>query len=157
MSTGIRAARARLLGIRQPFRLEANHRLEPDEWSELATYRICLPQIEPADHLIIASVPSVSFPRSITSIHQQHRRCRISKTLWCHFSAHANEAYTNDHAPKSPLWVTQSNCEDHQSILHFCPRSKPKLITSSYHSCGSAPKFLSFEVPPCFEATHFVP
>lgn len=56
MSIGNRSAKVRPLDIRQPFRLPAHHRLEPDEWPQLATYRFCLPQTEPVDHLI-ASIP----------------------------------------------------------------------------------------------------
>src|SRR5215469_11820687 len=59
MSIGIQAAKIRLLDTRQSFRLEAEHHLAPGEWSEPATYRFCLPQTEPADHLI-ASAPYVS-------------------------------------------------------------------------------------------------
>src|SRR5262252_2324464 len=59
MSIGVRAARVRLLDIRQPFRLEANRLLAPDEWPERATYRFYLPQTEPADHLIVA-VPCIT-------------------------------------------------------------------------------------------------
>ena len=51
---GIRATMVRRLGARQPFRLEANHRLEPNEWTKLATYPYCLLQTEPADHLIVS-------------------------------------------------------------------------------------------------------
>jgi len=58
MSIGVLAARVRLLDIRQPFRLEANRLLAPDEWPELAIYRFYLPQTEPADHLIVA-VPCI--------------------------------------------------------------------------------------------------
>src|SRR6516165_8350065 len=59
MSIGVRASRVRLLDIRQPFRLEANRLLAPDEWPERATYPFCLPQNEPADHLIVA-VPCIT-------------------------------------------------------------------------------------------------
>src|SRR5262249_27499130 len=62
MSIGIRVAKLRLLDTRQSFRLGAEHRLEPDEWPELATHRFCLPQTEPVDHLI-ASAPYVWNPR----------------------------------------------------------------------------------------------
>src|SRR5215813_9162162 len=62
MSIGIRVAKIRLLDTRQSFRLGAEHRLEPDEWPELATHRFCLPQTEPVDHLI-ASAPYVRNPR----------------------------------------------------------------------------------------------
>src|SRR5262249_20599339 len=62
MSIGIRVAKIRLLDTRQSFRLGAEHRLEPDEWPELAKHRFCLPQTEPVDHLI-ASAPYVRNPR----------------------------------------------------------------------------------------------
>jgi len=62
MSIGIRVAKIRLLDTRQSFRLGAEHRLEPDEWPELATHRFCLPQTEPVDHLI-ASAPYVRNPQ----------------------------------------------------------------------------------------------
>ena len=62
MSIGIRVAKIRLLDTRQSFGLGAEHRLEPDEWPELATHRFCLPQTEPVDHLI-ASAPYVRNPR----------------------------------------------------------------------------------------------
>src|SRR5215469_3767752 len=73
MPIGIRATMVRRLGARQPFQLEANHRLEPNEWTKLATYPYCLLQTEPADHLIV-SVPYISLcaePRSIASILRQ--------------------------------------------------------------------------------------
>src|SRR5215471_20449869 len=73
MSIGIRVAKIRLLDTRQSFRLGAEHRLEPDEWPELARHRFCLRQNERVDHLI-ASAPYVS-----TSIHQQNMRSRSVK------------------------------------------------------------------------------
>src|SRR5215472_2807646 len=59
MSMGIRATMVRRLGARQPFRLEANCRLEPNECTKLATHPYRLLQTEPADHLIV-SVPYIS-------------------------------------------------------------------------------------------------
>src|SRR5215469_10494738 len=91
MSIGIRVAKIRLLDTRQSFRLGAEHRLEPDEWPELATHRFCLPQTEPVDHLI-ASAPYVDYLDPSTEY-----AIPISKTLWSHSSAYAKEACTNDH------------------------------------------------------------
>src|SRR5215469_2854396 len=81
MSIGIRVAKIRLLDTRQSFRLGAEHRLEPDEWPELATHRFCLPQTEPVDHLI-ASAPYVSYLDPSTEY-----AIPVSKTLSCHSSA----------------------------------------------------------------------
>src|SRR5215467_10069171 len=102
MSIGIQAAKIRLLDTRQSFRLGAEHRLEPDEWPELATHRFCLPQTEPVDHLI-ASAPYVEPPESIThpkldEPHVKHRsdyrvgKAGIAHTLihlsvLCHFKS----------------------------------------------------------------------
>src|SRR5215472_8394360 len=75
MSIGIRVATIRLLDTRQSFRLGAEHRLETDEWPELATHRFCLPQTEPVDHLI-ASAPYVRNPRIdyLRSINNRNQR-----------------------------------------------------------------------------------
>jgi hypothetical protein len=53
MPIGIRAAKARPLGMRRFSRPEVKYHLEPDEWPELATYRNCLPQTELAYRLIV--------------------------------------------------------------------------------------------------------
>src|SRR5215831_17068279 len=58
MPIGIRAARARPLGIRRFFRPEVKYHLEPDEWPELATHRNCLPQTELTYRLAL-SVPYI--------------------------------------------------------------------------------------------------
>src|SRR5215469_7462041 len=80
MSIGIRVAKIRLLDTRQSFQLGAKHRLEPDEWPERATHRFCLPQTEPADHLI-ASAPYVGLCAE-PPIHYLEYAMPISKTLW---------------------------------------------------------------------------
>src|SRR5215472_13208869 len=59
MSIGIRAARVRPLGIRRFFRPEVKYHLEPDEWSELATYQNCLLQNE-LTYRLIDSDPYIS-------------------------------------------------------------------------------------------------
>src|SRR5215813_12692838 len=98
MSIGIRVAKIRLLDTRQSFRLGAEHRLEPDEWPELATHRFCLPQTEPVDHLI-ASAPYVRNPR----IDAPREKCLGSSTARGNLRLPHNSIRSPSSAISTPL------------------------------------------------------
>src|SRR5215831_13767274 len=98
MSIGIRVAKLRLLDTRQSFRLGAEHRLEPDEWPELATHRFCLPQTEPVDHLI-ASAPYVRNPR----IDAPREKCLGSSTARGNLRLPHNSIRSPSSATSTPL------------------------------------------------------
>src|SRR5215831_18396938 len=120
MSIGIRVAKIRLLDTRQSFRLGAEHRLEPDEWPELATHRFCLPQTEPVDHLI-ASAPYVRNPR----IDAPREKCLRTSTARGNLRLPHNSIRSPSSATSTPLNARGALRDPIRQVREHYPASAP--------------------------------